>query len=201
MADCEFLAENTSLVVVPNFKHGHLRFLSGNFGPFGPQTNVILPLWLANWLEQRGSCQVIAPNFLDIESLNTHHREEMNAEDSFVQVPDHYSQVHSLIFEKNRGNEAISSRLEDINIIRADKIRKGLIGIANQAANDEFTYSVRITNMQPIEINRMRKQLTSTLRHFGNLRAVALPVNHVDGQKSSSNSSTLLKKRSRDEAF
>ena len=49
----EFLAEETLITVVPNFAHDALRFVTGNFGPFEPQTPTDVPLWLACLLRKR----------------------------------------------------------------------------------------------------------------------------------------------------
>ena len=55
--------------MIPNFQHDVLRFVTGNFGPFVPQTAVEVPLWLAVLLRKRRMCSVVPPDWLQGDAL------------------------------------------------------------------------------------------------------------------------------------
>jgi hypothetical protein len=41
------------------------------YGPFRPQIQVSVPLWLASILKKQGRCIIVAPKWLSISSLRT----------------------------------------------------------------------------------------------------------------------------------
>ena len=97
-AEVEFLAENQSIQIVPNFSHDRLylicgevwkiRFLSylqfiatvsqnvvfliSKVGPFRPGIPVQVPLWLALNLKQRQKCRLTAPEWYSILCIFCH---------------------------------------------------------------------------------------------------------------------------------
>ena len=68
----EFLAEEELIRVIPNFQHDVLRFVTGNYGPFAPQTAVEVPLWLACLLRKRRMCTVVPPTSGPASTSDSH---------------------------------------------------------------------------------------------------------------------------------
>ena len=87
----EFLAEETLITVVPNFAHDALRFVTGNFGPFEPQTPTDVPLWLACLLRKRRMCTVEPPAWLKADALAAAGDAEAADAEAFSALPPHPS--------------------------------------------------------------------------------------------------------------
>ena len=47
-AEVEFLTENQTIQVIPNFSHDRLYLICGEVGPFRPGIPVTVPLWMGN---------------------------------------------------------------------------------------------------------------------------------------------------------
>jgi GINS complex subunit 2 len=62
------------------------------YGPFRPQIQVSVPLWLASILKKQGRCIIVAPKWLSISSLRTVLESE-RTDDVFQALPFHYVEV------------------------------------------------------------------------------------------------------------
>ena len=51
-SELEFLAESTLINITPNFRSEKLKTISGTFGPFKPNREITIPLWLAFQLKK-----------------------------------------------------------------------------------------------------------------------------------------------------
>ena len=166
--------------MIPNFQHDVLRFVTGNFGPFVPQTAVEVPLWLAVLLRKRRMCSVVPPDWLQGDALEAARAGEAGDAEAFGDVPFHYQEVAALLLgaaaedlEAKCGvPSALSLReaVEDIAEQRAAKIREGLLAVAQQATHDETTYSVKMNRVSAMEIASMRPQLLLSLGEFYDAR-------------------------------
>lgn len=67
--EVEFLAEDGTLDVIPNFRQERLYLISGDVGPFRPALPVTVPVWLAVDLRMRSKCQIVPPDWMDVASL------------------------------------------------------------------------------------------------------------------------------------
>lgn len=96
-AEVEFLAENQSIQIVPNFSHDRLYLICGEVGPFRPGIPVQVPLWMAINLKQRQKCRLSAPEWMTVETL-TKIKEDEGQSKTFTPMPDeHYMVTAQLI--------------------------------------------------------------------------------------------------------
>ncbi|KAJ1448888.1 hypothetical protein M885DRAFT_623005 [Pelagophyceae sp. CCMP2097] len=179
-AICEFMAEEELVTIVPKFRHDRLHFISGNFGPFEPQTQVQVPLWLALLLRKRQHCTIVIPAWLSLARLQATLEEETASQDSFSgALPFHYAELAALLFDGAVADvadaEEARSTLEDVQSARFAKIRAGMRSVATQARNDETTNSIKMNSIGAIEIAQIQPLLLDALDKFYALRAHAEP--------------------------
>jgi GINS complex protein len=96
-AEVEFLAENQTIQIIPNFSHERLYLICGEVGPFRPGIPVNVPLWMAINLKQRQKCRLTAPEWMTIETLSKLKEDESQSR-NFIEMPDeHYYVTTELI--------------------------------------------------------------------------------------------------------
>ena len=96
-AEVEFLAENQTIQIIPNFSHERLYLICGEVGPFRPGIPVNVPLWMAINLKQRQKCRLTAPEWMTLETL-TKLKEDESQSRNFIEMPDeHYYVTTELI--------------------------------------------------------------------------------------------------------
>lgn len=176
-------AEEELIRVIPNFQHDVLRFVTGNYGPFAPQTAVEVPLWLACLLRKRRMCTVVPPDWLHADKLAEKRDAEAGDEEAFSAMPFRYREVAALLLESADEElvagcgcaSALSIReaLEDIAAQRAAKVRAGMLAVATQSEHDATTYSVKMNGVGSMEIAAMRPQLAASLGAFYDARPPA----------------------------
>lgn len=96
-AEVEFLAENQTIQVIPNFSHDRLFLICGEVGPFRPGIPVQVPLWLGINLKQRQKCRFTAPDWMNVDVLTKLKEDEAQSK-TFVPMPDeHYMVTAQLV--------------------------------------------------------------------------------------------------------
>jgi GINS complex subunit 2 len=96
-AEVEFLAENQTIQITPNFSHDRLYLICGEVGPFRPGIPVQVPLWMAINLKQRQKCRLTSPEWMTVETL-TKIKEDEGQSKTFTPMPDeHYMVTTQLI--------------------------------------------------------------------------------------------------------
>ncbi len=79
-SEIEFLAEDCSIEMVPNFNlTSVIHLISGDVGPFRAGLPVVVPLWLALNLKQQNKCRILTPEWMDVEKLEEIKEEEKNS--------------------------------------------------------------------------------------------------------------------------
>lgn len=188
--DNEFMAEETSVRIIPNFQHDVLRFITGNFGPFVPQLPVDVPLWLAYVLRKRKMCAIVPPDWLNVDDISTKSHEEGNNTDTFSTMPSHYQEVTALLIEvagddlmEDEGTMSISKlreSIEDFSRHRSSKIRQGMLAVSQQSFHDETTYSIKMNQVSAMEVASIRQQLLLSLEAFYDARPRAAQITSRD---------------------
>lgn len=168
-SEVEFLAEHSSVTIVPNFKEAKLFFLTGDFGPFQPGMPIEVPLWLAVLLKQRSKCKMHCPDWLDTENLSEFKEAEQN-NDVFTKPPvPHYKEVASLLLkcapEDIPKADEIRTLVKDIWDIRTAKLRKSI----DQMVTEQEPHA-QIDNLTLMEMNFVRTILLPTLNEIHNMR-------------------------------
>ena len=69
-AEIEFLGENESIGIIPNFSLDNaVHLISGSLGPFRAGLPVHVPLWLAIHLRKQQKCRIVPPIWMNKENL------------------------------------------------------------------------------------------------------------------------------------
>eukprot|EP00055_Hartaetosiga_balthica_P015578 m.92896 g.92896 ORF g.92896 m.92896 type:complete len:181 (-) comp8902_c0_seq3:1876-2418(-) len=168
-ADIEFLAEETSITIVPAFECGAFKFLRGEVGAFRAPRPVDVPLWLAVSLRRRQRCQIQSPEWLTVDQLEIKLEEEKQTPNAFSQLPEFFFEISSILLdvasEDVRESEACRRLVQDIRDVRATKIRKGLDQIKSSSV-------IKLNNVTPLEITSVRQFLVSSMNAFHKLSTI-----------------------------
>lgn len=74
--ELEFIGENATIGVIPNFNHDPIYLISGAVGPFRGGQPLHIPLWLAMHLRQQQKCRIVPPVWMDVTLLENLKEEE-----------------------------------------------------------------------------------------------------------------------------
>ncbi|GAB6032161.1 DNA replication complex GINS protein PSF2 [Chamberlinius hualienensis] len=168
-SEVEFIAENSKMVIVPNFSHDILYLISGDVGPFVAGQPVEVPLWMAINLKQRHKCRLIVPDWMDVDVLEAKKQEELESK-VFTKMPcKHYMEVSQLILnnavdEVHRADE-IRTLVKDIWDVRVAKLRSSIDAFVK---SDEI--HAKLDNLTVLEINTIRSFLTKCLDNLYKIR-------------------------------
>ena len=98
-SEIEFLAEETMIQIQPLFHMESIPFMTRSYGPFRAQIGIDVPLWLAIQLKKYRKCRVVAPEWMQIESLTLKLDAEKKEYDVFTPMPFHYIAVASALMD------------------------------------------------------------------------------------------------------
>ena len=130
-AENEFFAEETLVVISPNFDHDKFYLTSGCYGPFESGDTCVVPLWLAINLRKRNKCTIVTPEWMAITSLERNVEQEKN-EVNFEPLPFHYIEISQLLLVHARDDivspDTVAALLQDIQSIRIDRAKAGMLG-------------------------------------------------------------------------
>lgn len=80
-AEIEFLAEKQLISIIPKFNLNHtIHLISGDIGPFRSGIPVRVPIWLAINLKQRQKCNIVVPEWMNVETLEERKENEKQSE-------------------------------------------------------------------------------------------------------------------------
>lgn len=167
-AEIEFLAERELIPIVPRFNCDKLYLISREVGPCHVGIPIEVPLWLAMNLKQRNECQIQAPIWMDITTLESIKDDEMNSE-LFTKLPSaHFQEISQILLnqapEDIPNADNLRTTIKDILDIRIAKLRSSIDKFIKLKA----TYA-RLDNLTQMEINTVRNFLTGALDHMLNL--------------------------------
>ncbi|CAD5211455.1 unnamed protein product [Bursaphelenchus xylophilus] len=98
--ECEFLAEEVPLQVIPNFTTEEPQeFFCGLVGPFEAGIPVELPLWMALYLRRRHKVKLVPPPWLTVDELKRMVYEEKNAP-GFTKIHPHFFEISRILISK-----------------------------------------------------------------------------------------------------
>ena len=168
-SEMEFLAEDTIITIIPKFSHAMLHFISGNYGPFQPQTPVEVPLWLAISLKKRRKCAIRPPSWMDVDYLAPKLKSEKER-DEFEDLPFHFAEIKSLLFAAAADDipnaDQVRTLLEDIHDVRQAKIRRGIQAVAGDVREGGSAFAVKMNGVGAMELSLVRPVLVEALNSF-----------------------------------
>lgn len=68
-SEIEFIGENNTIGIIPNFSFEPIHLISGSIGSFRAGLPCHIPLWLAIHLRKQQKCRIVPPEWMDIEQL------------------------------------------------------------------------------------------------------------------------------------
>jgi GINS complex subunit 2 len=168
-AENEYLAEQTLIKIIPNVDQPVFQFISGQFGPLTGGFPAVVPLWLAITLRKRGMCTIIIPDWMTIAALEQRVIEE-RTQGTLSVLPFHYMEIAQLLL--NNAQEDITSPdkiavlLQDIENIRMDRIKLGVMGVAESINNNRAVVFANLNNASSMEILTMKRFFLSSMDSF-----------------------------------
>jgi len=166
--EVEFIAENSTIEIVPKFNHPVIHLISGDLGPFIAGMPTTVPLWAALNLRQRQKCRILPPPWMTVEELEKVKQEEKENK-HFTEIPtEHYREVTQLLLEVaapdiTRADE-VQTLVKDIWDMRLAKLR---------ASTDLFIKSdeihAQVNHLTMMELNTVRPLLLNSLRFIARL--------------------------------
>jgi len=171
LAHSQYLAEKEPIQILPKFRLKKLKLVSGDVGPFIPQSPATVPLWLALLLRKQSRCTIIIPGWLSEDVLKQiRDKEKESSHDTFQPLHDHYREIALLLLnyatEEFENANAVRTLIEDIANIRQAKIQKGM---KETLANGPQKSFFQLTDLSAIELNEIGPFLLQGLGMFDKL--------------------------------
>eukprot|EP00179_Madagascaria_erythrocladioides_P022950 CAMPEP_0198356722 /NCGR_PEP_ID=MMETSP1450-20131203/123953_1 /TAXON_ID=753684 ORGANISM="Madagascaria erythrocladiodes, Strain CCMP3234" /NCGR_SAMPLE_ID=MMETSP1450 /ASSEMBLY_ACC=CAM_ASM_001115 /LENGTH=209 /DNA_ID=CAMNT_0044063255 /DNA_START=246 /DNA_END=871 /DNA_ORIENTATION=+ len=173
----DFYAEDHPIRVSPSTILPAVELICGSVGPFYPNIEVEIPLYLAVLLKKQKKCAFVSPDFLRLEDLRA--ILALETSDAYTAqlapLPSHYFAEMALMFLTHAPDDLrdspteVRAVLEDILNVREAKLRRFLhTGVTQRAA------AVRIPALTAVDVNRMREPLAIALGVFHRIGLVQM---------------------------
>ncbi|KAJ3172765.1 DNA replication protein psf2 [Geranomyces variabilis] len=163
-AEIEFLAENEPITVIPSQRMETLQLINGSYGPFRPPLKNLVPLWLARTLKRKHKCNIVPPEWMDVDYLKAKLEQEMS-QIEFSAMPFRYMEIAHILLGCASDDipqaETARTLLKDLREARQSKVRSGL--------KDLDPHYLQIDNLGVMEINEIRPFFS---RAFNELRVL-----------------------------
>lgn len=165
--EIEFLAEESMIEIVPNFRMDTIECINDDYGPFRPQFPAKVPLWLAIQLKKYKKCNIRPPEWMKPSMLKDQLEQEQNEEKYFKEIPYHFLEISSLILthasDDVPGADKVRTLIADITDVRACKIRAVLEELTTETV-------FKLNNISAMELNTIRSFSLGSLDTFKQLR-------------------------------
>jgi len=161
--EIEFLAEDESITIIPNFNLDTLSLINGDYGPFKPSIPIKVPLWLAITLKKRQKCKIQPPLWMDVEYLNERLKVEQTT-NSCQDLPFHFKEIAIQLFNCASDDivnvQEVRTLLQDIWNLRHSKLRQGLLLL------DHNKPAYKLNNVSAMEVNSIRPFFIHAMNQF-----------------------------------
>lgn len=168
-AENEFLAEDYMISIMSGVNHIKLNFISGTYGPFYASMPCKVPLWLAMTLRKRGKCTIIVPDWMSVQSLEKFISDEKN-QATLGDLPFYYVEIANLILNNARDDvsqpDKTAALIQDLENIRMDRIRIGVLSIAETVYNNRSVVVAALNNVANMEILNIRSFFLNSMNDF-----------------------------------
>ena len=188
--ELEFIAENTNIEVIPNFKKDKICLISGQFGEFKPNKPISIPLWLAVQYKKNKKCRVIPPIWMDMKLLKEKFELEKKYENVLQELPYYFYEICQILFNKAEDDitdiKLIKSAVEDLTGIRTAKINKFL----ETLLNDDNTIYISLNNICARELEVSKPFLCESFKYKLEVKNAGLIVangTQIEGSLSTNN--------------
>lgn len=171
-SEIEFIAECQTISIIPSFnKENVIHLICGDFGPFRAGYPQIVPLWLAVYLKQRRKCQIIPPEWMNVEALEEKKEDEKRSR-YFTKMPsEHYMEIANILLdvcsEDMENCDVIRTAIKDLWDIRISKLRSSVDMFIKTGG-----FHAQLNYLTQLEINSIRPLLPDALNTLQKLNAV-----------------------------
>ncbi|KAK5581901.1 hypothetical protein RB653_003481 [Dictyostelium firmibasis] len=190
----EFIAEDTTITVIPNFKMESLIFLSGEYGPFVPSFPIDIPLWLAISLKKKKKCTITPPDWMTYNKLQSRYQEENKINDGFVELPENFIEISILLLtncpDDIKDINNIQRLIENILYRRESKLKQSFSNHLKSLADDESLTTMEFKNFSMMEINKVRPPFVSGANKLYKIQNSDSGNNNNSQSQSASNTSS-----------
>ncbi|KAL4426521.1 hypothetical protein ABPG77_008379 [Micractinium sp. CCAP 211/92] len=169
-----FNAKDELITIVPNFslptENATATCIGGEFGPFQPNREAAVPLWLAHTLWKRKKCSIKAPDWMNAEHLDAVLGLERQDASAFQPLPFHYIEVAHFLFtsgtDGNLPQEVFGdelARVKDlVELVQKARMNKILAGLTTL----QSAMTVKLNHLAAMEINAVRPFFLGSLDMF-----------------------------------
>lgn len=197
-AENEFLAEQSLITIIPGVDQPKFQFISGQFGPLTGGFPAVVPLWLAITLRKRGKCTIQVPDWMTVVALELRVQAE-RTQNTLSDLPFHYMEIAQLLLTHAKDDisspDRVSVLLQDIENIRMDRIKMGVMGVADAVSKNRSVVSANLNNASAMEILTMKRFFLSSMDTFYKLcPSVDAPSTMGAGQNDGSTGGRRLRK-------
>jgi len=186
LSEGEFFAENTLITILPEISSDrNLELISGQYPRFKKDRKMKVPIWLAVMLRRKKRCRIVPPEWMTERSLQEWLDKENPPNASAERVLEsqtleptdfYYAEIAKIVLkhaeDEFRDTEKIRMLLEDIQQVRAQKIRK-YVGLAIERDDVQM---LMLENIASIEIAGIRHFMTATMDTFKQIGEAAEAV-------------------------
>ena len=162
-SQCEFLAENELINILPNFNQPSLQLICGEVGPFEAGVPVIVPVWLAVHMKKRHKCSIIPPEWLNVDELKRLIVAE-NERTTFGPIPKGFFEISRIIISSAKDDveqiEQLKTLIKDLWDKRDAKMRTSTIKFLSQVESAH----AQLDNLTQLEIAYARPVITEATK-------------------------------------
>ena len=193
----EFLAEETIINITPEFDHSELHFIRGKYGPFVSNFDVDVPLWLAIALRKQGKCRIAIPDWMTVAKLEGFvHFERTHQQ--LGELPFHYIEIAQLLLNNAREDitspDRVAVLLQDLENIRMDRIRLGVMNVAETVSKGDAVLSANLNNVASMEIFTIKRFFLNAMDTFYWLNPPETAVQDTDNNDDLGGSTRKLRR-------
>lgn len=184
-SEVEFLCEDGSVSIVPNFSFDMIHLVSGSVGPFRAGLPVKVPLWLAVNLKQQQKCRIISQDWMTVDNLKEL-KEEEKLSKFFTKMPsNHYVDEAQLLLSVASDDipeaDQIRTAVKDIWDFRMSKLRTSI----DAFVKNEGVYA-KLDHLTTMEINSIRTVLPHALDQMTRLQTDDVAASSQSTQRTQS---------------
>ncbi|KDQ21557.1 hypothetical protein BOTBODRAFT_182861 [Botryobasidium botryosum FD-172 SS1] len=163
--ELEFIASDELIEISPSFSMERTRLIHGIIGPFRPPGKSKVPLWLAVNLKLKRKCNIVPPDWLNVEYLQERLAEETSSP-AFSALPFRFAEIAKVLLDVAADDLAlpdkIRSLLKDLREARQSKSRDGLKKLDH--------IQLEMANLCSMEINELRPFFVKAMGVFTKLQ-------------------------------
>ncbi|KAF3102780.1 DNA replication protein psf2 [Orbilia oligospora] len=150
--EVSFICESELITIVPRQRLGALNLISIDTRPLVPPRRADVPLWLAVFLRKQKRCNIVPPDWLNVDYLERLVKEESDSA-AFSQMPWRWMEVAEILLDTCSEDlispSDIALHIRSLRELRQAKIRAGL--------SDQMNSSyIKINNLGLMEVCEIR---------------------------------------------